>query len=245
VGESASWDPRLTIWVDRVDEHWQALGISDALRARLRRELVTDLGQARLGGASVSDLTSPDPCRFAEDVATAETLVPETAATSSSPRRGLRQDAQAFVVLALAGAVAGGLLSLVTVYPIRFELFDFNGLTYRQQGIVTLLAHAIAAAIAVLAGAAAVRWHFRTSRSPGRLAAAAGLGLVISGALATLPTVALAWATDFSSGASVVALEITLVVFVCAYGLVTVARRVGLSSGGPIGPAPGGSASAS
>jgi len=135
--------------------------------------------------------------------------------------------------LALAGVLAGGLVSLVTVYPIRFGLLDFEGLTYRQAGLVTLAAHLIAASVAATIGAMAVRWHFRASQLRARLAAAAWLTLVISGALATLPVVAVAWATGFSSDASVVALDAALVLAICAYGLVIVGRRMGLETDSP------------
>jgi hypothetical protein len=233
----------LTVWVDRVDERWQALGISAEARIRLRHDLVADLAQARLGGASVDELISPDPQRFAEDVATAETLIPATIEPGFGLWAGLRQDAQGFVVLALGGALAGALLSLATVYPLRFGLFDLSGLTYHQQGIVTLVAHLVAVAIAVLGGAAAVRWHFRTFTAPGRIGIAAGLGLIASGALAVLPIGVIAWATNFSTAGSVVGSEVAVVVMFCAYGLLTVARRIGLE-GPPLGHAPGNPSSA-
>lgn len=69
MAEPAGWDARLTAWVDRVDDHWKALGVPDPVRARLRRELLVDLGQARFAGAPVEELVSPDPELFAAEVA--------------------------------------------------------------------------------------------------------------------------------------------------------------------------------
>ena len=61
MSEPPFWHPLLTVWVDRVDAEWRRSRVGDAQREAMRRDLVADLAQARLAGASLGALTGVDP----------------------------------------------------------------------------------------------------------------------------------------------------------------------------------------
>lgn len=156
-------------------------------------------------------------------------------------RLGVGRDVQGLVLVALAGAVAGGLGALVIVYPLGFGLIDRLGPTAAREGIAALAIHVAAVGLAALSGALAVYWHFRTWHSPRQLAVATGLALLLSGGLATAPAIAVGWLTDFSTDWSVVAAEVAIVVAICACGLVAVGRVMGVQHSPPSsdsGPSP-------
>lgn len=228
--EPAWWSPLLTVWVDRVDAHWRALGIADDLRIRLRRDLVADLGRALLSGAAADELVEADPRRFAEDVATAEGV--EHATAAAWPHPVTRVDRLRLTLIALAGAFAGGLLSLVTVYPIGSRIIDESHGGYAMEGEMAMAMHVVAAVLAATCGGLAVRWHFRRQSDPERLGFAAGAGLLVSGAVAAVLTVAFARTTDYSTRTPVVFTELVLVVLVCACGLLGTARLLRLNRSG-------------
>lgn len=211
------WSPRLTVWVDLVETQWEALGIDEPERRRLRQELVADLGRALLSGAAADDLIAADAGRFAEDVAMAEGIEPSQA--RPTPRHAGPVDRFHLVVVALAGAVAGGLLSLITVYPIGIRFIEASSGDPDVEGALALCLHVLASLLAAACGGAAVRWHFRHLQGAKRLGFVAAAGLLASGAVAAYITVAFARTTDYSNRTPVVFTELVLVLFVCALGM--------------------------
>lgn len=222
-GGSAGWHPRLTAWVDRVEGRWRALGVAEAERVRWRRDLVVDLAQARLDGAALGEVLAVDPVRFADDVATAQAPYDVEGARRPAPPRQVSPQ-RAFVMLAFAGALVGGLLSLLTVYPVGLTLMDAFADSYAQEGLIALTLHVLAGLLAATGGAVFVGFGHRDSGSARRLALTAGGGLLAAGALAVGPAVAIARASGYSTQASTMTLELVVVVAICVVVMHAVAR---------------------
>jgi len=223
VAEPLWWPVQLTAWVDRVDAQWCALGMTRDQRARLRQELVRDLGQAVLGGAAPAELMRADPDHFARDVLDAEGIdLTATSTIGAEPRWVGRAR---LVVTALTGAAAAGMLALVTVYPIGSALMDNTRFNF-TQGLIALATHVVAATMAAAGGALAVGWSFGSYRHPRRLALASGVGLVVSGGVAALLAVGYAGLTHYSTQASVELTEVMIVTLVCALGVIATSSLV-------------------
>ncbi len=220
------WPDRLTTWVDRVDDHWRVLGVSEERRVRLRLDLVVDLGQALRDGAAAADLDATDPRLFAWDVLLAEGIMlspaAEPAPRSSSPTLTRSR----LLAVALGGVVGGALLSLGTVYPVALHVIDSGAYSSSREGALALLSHTVAAVLATGFAALAVRLTFSDSPGVGRLALATWLTLLVSGAVAVLPAVAVARSTHFSAAAGPTFVEVLIVAACCAGGMALLARRL-------------------
>jgi len=228
MSEPPFWHPLLTVWVDRVDAEWRRSRVGDAQREAMRRDLVEDLAQARLAGASLGALTGVDPAQFARDVADAYSV---DRARASIPRRWPRATALGaarfrMVVAALSGAVAGGALALVTVYPFGLAIADGFVGSGTGEWLSVLLVHVAAACLAALCGSLGVLVEFRSRVDASRLAAWAGVGLLGSGAVVTVVTVAFAWSTGFQSRSSVLLVEVGIVLVGLVAGLMLLTHRV-------------------
>lgn len=225
-GGPAGWHPRLTAWVDRVEGRWRDLGVPEGLRTAWRRDLVVDLAQARLEGVALQELLAVDPVRFADDVAVAQApyeveLAPRPVPGAPRPEVSATR---AFVMLAFAGALVGGFVSLVTVYPLGLAIIDALSVNYEREGVIALGMHALAGLLAATGGAVSVGYGYRDSPRRTRLALAAGGGLLAAGALAVGPAVAIARSTGYSTNASTMTLELVVVVAICAAVMHAVAR---------------------
>lgn len=210
---------RLSAWLNVVDYYWQRTGIVDADRLRMRAELRLDLDQALNDGACIDELTAVDPAQFAIDVAAADGTRPKS----------LRPDPEitdaSLVSTVLVGAVAGGLLALLTVYPLGFAAMDKLSTNYENEGWFALFLHVVAAATSVATAMGAVWWRFRFRGQIHRTLVLTG-GLFTIGGLASIaPTIALARSLNYSNATPVVLLEIAIVVGCCSVGVLT-ARRL-------------------
>lgn len=212
-------DARLPAWVDAVDYYWQRTGIAEADRVRMRAELTQDLDQSLKDGACIDELIAVDPAQFALDVAAADgtklkSLGPDPEITDAG-----------LVSTVLAGAVAGGVLALLTVYPLGFSAMDKLSTNYENEGWFALFLHVVAAAISVATAMGALWWRFRFRGRVRRTLVLTG-GLFTVGGLASIaPTMALARSLDYSNASSAVLLEVAIVVGCCSVGVLA-ARRL-------------------
>lgn len=228
MADPAGWDPQLTAWLDLVERGWRSLGLTDSAVARLRRDLVVDLAQARLGGAPVEELIGPDPAEFAAEVAQADNEARARPPITAGNWSGVPRSTQGLVLTALAGAVLGAALSLVTLYPVGIGLVASRATTYEDEGRVILTLHVMAACMAALTAAAVVRWHFRSWGNRNLVAVVTCVALLVSGAAASGLAIGVGWLTNYRTDPNIVVTEVAIVVGVCACGLVAAARILGL-----------------
>ena len=242
--------PKLTAWLDRVDAHWHQMGLTQAQRRDLRRDLVMDLSQARLSGAPLDELLAVDPARFAADVAMAEgfdlTKAGEDDAAApvrSAPEPSISNVAEAGVpVLRVAcaglfGSIVGGVGGLALLLPAIGWVNHHSQIIYAAQGGGILATYAIAALVAALCGGLAVAGACVHSAYRRRLGRRTVAGLVVSGAAATFVTVSYAKTTDYSTQTPVIFTEFGLVMVILLIGLITVAWSVRPPRHGGLGAA--------
>ncbi len=221
MAEPAWWPPRLTAWVDRVDARWQACGVDQQTRTRLRRDLVTDLGQGLLGGASADETVGIHAEHFADDVLLAEGI--ERASVPRATRPPVAHAHLWLVVVAFTVTFFGGLVFLLNVVPASAQFAERSGLGYTPMGRVMLFAYGVAGLIAAACGGLAARWLIRGHPRPWLLATVLSFALALSGFVAALLIAFIVLAAGASGQLGVVFTAVVLVglIFAAAVAVVS------------------------
>ncbi|QIG41685.1 hypothetical protein G5V58_01875 [Nocardioides anomalus] len=219
------WRPQLTAWVDRVDLVWGRMGVPAGERAELRAQLVRDLAQAVAEGAPLSELLDVDPARLAQDVVSSLGLTP-VAPTAPAPAPPGRGAVARVVVGGLVGVAVGGLVSVLPVLAAMGWAFHHVPPGSARESAAILAAYAVAGLVTALAGGIGVSVACDDVPAPARPLRRGTLGLLASGAVATVLAVGYAATTGYSTAPGVVLTEVVLVVGVVVAGLALVGQRV-------------------
>lgn len=226
--EQPMLDPRLRLWIANVSSYWQRRGVSEGDRARLQTELERDLALAVTEGAAIDDLIAADPSEFARELAEANGL------TNASGRTDPVLTTTAFVVTAMTGVLVGAIASALLVYSWGVPVLDALPLTYSEEGVFAVGLHVVAACICAAFAAGALRYRFRRHAGIKRTALLAGGFLLLGGAASVAPTMALAASFGYNNTASVVLMELGIVVAFCVAALLVaqwIRTRTTLRSG--------------
>lgn len=213
--EHSPWDPRLQTWLEVVSYYWQRRGVSDEDGARLRTDLERDLRSALADGATVDALVGEDPSDFARELAEADGL----GATSLRPDHSMTTPS--LLLTALIGMLVGAVASALLWYPAGLRLLEGLSLSNSVQVAFAVGLHVVAACICTVFAMAAVRWRFRFHGEIRRITIFTGVSLLLGGATSVAPTMAVAAILDYSSAATVVLLEVGIVLAFCVAGLRT------------------------
>lgn len=225
MADGGLWHPDLTRWVDDVDRYWASWSVPGSRREQLRRDLVTDLAQARACGATVEKLVSTPPEQFATDVAMAEAIkvvpLPEL-----KPKR-LRGARWAPFIAGIEGLVAGALASAFVIYPLGIWFEDAHLASHPDPWGFTLVVHVVAASVTLGFVGLAIRLALGRSPRAGRQTLHSVVALAVGGVIALIAAVSFASTTDFSTRPTVVAVEVAIVVVCCLGGLAASVTCVG------------------
>jgi hypothetical protein len=198
------------------DRAWRAYGVRRADREELAADLRLDLESAAADGVDPARLLGADVPGFARR------LADEAGIHREPPEFGL------LLGTALVGAALGaalGFAAMMLAAPVAIELLDPDP---AASGIPVQVAvgvyYGVPAAIVVAGAVVTVRYRLRDLPRIRATALAMAVLLPLAGIVVTPVTMAFAWATDFSTSASVVLTELLLVAGTLA-GATVLARR--------------------
>lgn len=139
-------DAALRGWIDRVEERCRVSGVAEPSRARLRRELESDLAAAWQSGATIGELTSESPSGFADEVLRANDE--QAAATEPLGSRDI-------ATTALLGALGGAAVVWFVLWPVLIRL-----LSSASDVVILAVFYPVVASTVLLGAVAALRLRY-------------------------------------------------------------------------------------